>query len=305
MKPSEEELLERRISKEAERRSLSLDETRQCLLREALDAADHSRKQAAGRRQLASVSAQYLLLTVGNTEHEQLLQMAQYLGFDRKSVRGPSKIQYERFSRKGRCHVAELNVKYMGPDEALHRCLLARTETQAQSVILVGTAFGIQSDNPVKSIGDVLVADGVIQYDERNVSESGSESWRYYYRNEMIESSRFLYERFSQITNQSAYDFSIHPGVLLSGGARIESTQYCKLLVSCANDGPRIVGGDMETAVIASVAKQADFQWLTVKGICDFAEPSRKEYIASSRETAAANAARVVLQTLAQISSEE
>lgn len=297
--PSQDEELEKRLQAEATRRQLPVEELRRLLLVDGLDGAQRLRKQQQEAAQAALVAADYLLITVKDAEHECVAKVAQDLGITVSKQRGVSGRKYTLFTHNNRRIATEYNLKNMGPDEATHECLLARAETQAKSIILVGTAFGIDKDH---NKGDVLLSDGVLPYDERNVHDTESGEWRYQYRSAVLSAGRFLFGQMIDIQKilhtNAQYSFSIHPGILLSGGARIESERYCSLLVSCANIGARIIGGDMETAAIASIANRMSLNWIAVKGICDFAEAGRGAYIKEVRLQAARNAATVVFHAL-------
>ena len=55
----------------------------------------------------------------------------------------------------------------MSPDGAAARCIQARAETQATTIILIGTAVGIAPEQ--QHIGDVIVSESVFLYDDRTV----------------------------------------------------------------------------------------------------------------------------------------
>jgi len=349
-KPSASEIFQKKLESEAIRRTLTLAALQEQLIAEGLAASERQRAQEREAAQAALVASDVLLITATISEHKGIREIAERFGMSPIEKRGPSKSKYTLLTAKNGTKIAEIKLDCMGPDETLHGCNLARIETQATTIILVGTAFGINSKE--QKIGDVLLSSGVLSYDERNVYDTTPRSlkkhliallqnnchdfvntyfgiqtrewilsllrtgslileddriswehgWSYEYRNPIIEANEYWQKALTiaanELRTQPQYSFNIHPGVLLSGGARIESERYSSLLVSCANVGSPIVGGDMETAAVASLAKRLNFGWIAVKSISDFAETNRTSYLEESRLTASRNAAALVLHAL-------
>lgn len=292
--PSQKEILDRKLQAEAERRQTSIEELRDLLLTESLNAAQRARNQQKETKRAALVESNHLLITVKQTESECLAKVAQDLGIISSQHRGRSGHRYNVFMHNNQPIATEFNLSNMGPDEATHECLLARVETQAKTIMIVGTAFGADKNHKQ---GDVLLSEGVLPYDERNVFDDRTGEWYYEYRSPVLYSSKYWLDRIREVGKMLT--LSLRPGILLSGGARIESERYGSLLVRCANVGSAvIVGGDMETAAVASIASRSELEWIAVKGICDFAEAGRKAYLAQARIEAAYNAATVVLRAL-------
>jgi nucleoside phosphorylase len=179
--------------------------------------------------------------------------------------------------------VASLQLAGMGPSYAVQGYLAGKNETGASAVLLVGIAFGI--DSAAQKHGDVLVSQRVLPCDERNVTArqrapadpTWLPEWDYDFRAPAIEASPTLTRRveIGAKSDNWTIDFGIHAGTLLSGGARIESSLYLLHLLRCASGFAPIIGGDMETAILASLARNDEIDWITIKGISDFAEESR------------------------------
>jgi len=118
-----------------------------------------------------------------------------------------------------------------------------------------------------------------------------------------------LLELLKREENRGGYGHRIQFGGMLSGGARIFSSQYLKELVNSvpnAEDG--IIGGDMEGVGLLSISPPEDPLWVVVKGISDFADENRgsidldevrKALFKDQRRTACQNSARFVLRALA------
>jgi nucleoside phosphorylase len=98
------------------------------------------------------------------------------------------------------------------------------------------------------------------------------------------------------------FDEKIDLGVILSGGARIESAAYRDELVAGLPlmDQP-VVGGEMEGMGAMSAALSTELHdpgWLVVKGISDFADAPSRLRIKETRAVAARASAMAVLRVL-------
>ena len=213
----------------------------------------------------------------------------------------------------------------------------ARAETGATSLILMGTAFGM--NRVQQRIGDVLVSDSVFLYDDRHAVDAGdaarlasileaigrvvdngtSDRWTLVRRVRAFLGSGYALrypsarrpasgtciERFRRIASELERTGELERvmiGTFLSGGARIESARFLEDLITSilAMDSP-IIGGEMEAIGVVSASTPGDIDepgWIVVKGIADFADaPSRAE-IETNRTGAARSSARVVLRAL-------
>jgi nucleoside phosphorylase len=91
----------------------------------------------------------------------------------------------------------------------------------------------------------------------------------------------------------------VEVGVVLSGGARVESARFRdELLEQLPPLEPAVIGGEMEAAGAVAASSPEEAGWIVVKGISDFADAASRARIEETRETAARNAARVVLRAL-------
>ncbi|TMQ12740.1 MAG: hypothetical protein E6J90_30355 [Deltaproteobacteria bacterium] len=125
------------------------------LLRRGLDAARAAREARA-------VASDVVLVTATPTEHKQLERAAKEVGtgFDKLPGRyGP----YYRLGFLGANRVVSIQVSMgaFSPDGAAARCIQARAETQATTIILIGTAFGVaRGDSTSASGGRAGLGDG-------------------------------------------------------------------------------------------------------------------------------------------------
>jgi len=170
VRPDPGEILEQRLRVEAERRKEPIEVARDAVLRRGLDAAQADREARA-------VAVDVVLVTATPTEHQELERAAKELGFGFTAQPGRAG-DYYRVGDVGTNRVVAMRVSMgaFSPDGAAARCIQARAETQATTIILIGTAFGI--DQARQHIGDVIVSESVFLYDDRKVvdTDEGSAS---------------------------------------------------------------------------------------------------------------------------------
>jgi adenosylhomocysteine nucleosidase len=240
-----------------------------------------------------------LIFVATQTEFEQLQRVATEMGLPWKEGESPLGTFYN-LGAVGTNRVLVVRTA-MGPltykGSASH-AIYYLNATEASGVIGLGMAFGV--DRTTQSVGDVLVATGIVPYDNnrRVFVETNGQTAVDYSRIKKFPSKPSLLELF-QRKAKLPDGVDLHPGLLLSGGARIHSAAYRDELVrmGMAKGGP-VVGGDMEGVGFLSTSDRANPRWIVVKAICDFADERRDEEIEATRLTACYNAAKFVLATL-------
>jgi adenosylhomocysteine nucleosidase len=187
------------------------------------------------------------------------------------------------------------------------RAIHFRQATAAQGIVQLGMAFGVNPEQ--QKIGDVLVGTALVPYDNRLVKPSSS-GWiqRYFcncslyttdYSPARLEYARPALEQlFRRHAVRHRGEFGVHIGTMLSGGARIGSTDFRDELVKAVDcGGLPVVGGEMEgLGLLAASTEPENSVWCIVKGISDFADSSRPT--AADREKACSNAADFLLAAL-------
>lgn len=300
MRPDPREILEQRLRAEAERRGESIEIVREAVLRRGLDATQAD-------RHARTLAADVVLVTATPTEHQELERAARELGYGYNTQPGRAG-DYFRIGDVGTNRVAAMQVSIgaFSPDGAAARCIQARAETQATTIILIGTAFGI--DQAQQKIGDVLVSESVFLYDDRTVvdAEDGDAKFKLRYPPTARKvASGTWHERFRRLGEQYQEDGTLEKvslGIILSGGARIESAVYRdELVASLPPMDPQVVGGEMEGMGAISAALSTDPDepgWVVVKGISDFADAPSRLKITETRAVAARASAMAVLRVL-------
>ncbi|MDR2031998.1 MAG: hypothetical protein LBP86_07055, partial [Azoarcus sp.] len=185
-------------------------------------------------------------------------------------------------------------VSEQGENRAQQTCqaLIKAFPTKLDTIIAVGIAFGV--DREKQSIGDVLVAKSVYDYERARQTRGITEP-----RGESYPCSSQLRQRFWH-ADQYQRSFStwprLHFGALLSGNKLIDDKEFRDALRERA-DG--IIGGEMEGVGVYHAVDGKNVQWLIVKAICDWADgdknnPQKEKH----QKLAAKNAARVVHDVL-------
>lgn len=174
-----------------------------------------------------------------------------------------------------------------------------RDATRAHVVISVGMAFGAMPT--LQRIGDILLAEGVLPYDNRIVRTGVRGAPVVDYSEvEVYPSHSTLLSRFQQTAALPAWNQRVWSGLLLSGAARIHCAAFRdELAQKCGDKSAQVVGGDMESVGLLSASvDRANPCWIVVKAISDFADHQRDEIIERARPFACYSAAHFVLSSL-------
>ncbi len=138
-------------------------------------------------------------------------------------------------------------------------------------ILMVGIAFGIS--NTEQNIGDVLVSDAIIPYDNKRVGETTTIQ-----RSIPAPCNSILLNKFK---NNKTWEFCVEKertsqmilGPILSGEELIDNIERRDELKKFY---PTAKGGEMEGAGLYSAA-DGKVPWIVIKGICDFADGSKGE----------------------------
>ena len=347
-----DERLAKRIVAQAERTGKSENDVLSEMVKIGLN---EEKIRRAKEKRAEESSANILLVTATITEHRELRNEAERRKLPFDSYKGQFATYY-KMGKIGSNRVASMQVEMgaFGPGGSAAKCIQARAETQATTLILVGTAFGVNRQE--QRMGTtVLVSEAIFPYDDRRVLHviepdafertrsfiAGEEhvvldtqsklrrvreliGAGYEIRYPSMErvggmesldppgnaerpASETWIKRFRQTAQEFEKDgdeVTLIFGTLLTGGARIESSDFLEELLRSI--GRNVVGGEMEAmgalAAMPTGSPGDDAGWIVVKGISDFAdsESREKDVLVRNRERAAASAARVVLETLAR-----
>jgi len=272
-------------------------------------------------------TSEYILVTATPTEVRQLEAVAIELGLTFAKQRGPTgnyydlgKIGGERGNRVVAIKVDMGPFGFRGSASSVMRNLIAFS---AQGIVCLGMAFGI--DATAQDVGDVLVSQTLLPYDNRDIvcdsgpftrfihALRGAPTHRYDYTRVKVFPAREalfrLFERHHAIRPDGSH--AVHFGSLLSGASRVFCARYRDRLVAevhrdvasayaATGKGrvlPRIIGGEMEGVGLLSASREP--AWIVVKGISDFADGRGRASLPARREMACRNSARFVLNALA------
>lgn len=238
-----------------------------------------------------------LLLVAVKSEEIALRETAAELGMELRDGASARLGPYMDLGMIGTDRVLAVRTRMgaLGHGGAAYKALLFQTLTQATALIQVGMAFGVSPTR--QRLGDVLVGEAIIPYDERDVREAGGQVYVDYRRMKRRLAKPSVVAMLRREARRTSY--AVHCGALLSGNARIFSAAYRDQLLRDVPPGRHpIVGGEMEAIGLAITSPNASPSWGIVKGISDFADDERDAIIDVSRDPACRNAARFVLSAL-------
>ena len=155
-----------------------------------------------------------------------------------------------------------------------------------------GVAWG--ADKKKQNIGDLIISTQVWDYDIERVNPNGSVT----HRGAISPSSARLVQMF-EIACASVKKYSINFGLVASGRELLDNKEYVDKL---KEKQPELIGGDMESAGMASVCARKNVDWILIKGICDWGynkNSHKKEY----QQIAIANSADAIVSLLSQLTT--
>lgn len=181
------------------------------------------------------------------------------------------------------------NMGAIGRDSAIITISNAIRTLSPKFVIMIGIAFGINDKK--QKIGDVLVADGILPYDNKRVGKITIQ------RGQQAPTSKILLNRFKSI---KTWQYLINDSVLaekiitplLSGEELIDNINRRNELVK---EFPTSKGGEMEGAGLFA-ACDGSVDWIIVKGICDFADGNKGQNKKQNQEIAINSALSLCLE---------
>lgn len=200
------------------------------------------------------------------TTHEKLTPINGFKGVI-QVYDGANTYYLGQFGKYNIAHV-QCNMGSVARDSSIMTITSAISSIRPKFVLMVGIAFGV--DNSKQSIGDVLISEGIIPYDNERV---GKET---IHRGQNAPSSKILLNRFKSI---KTWEFFLENDLqaskiftqILSGEELIDNIERRDELV---RSFPNAKGGEMEGAGLFA-ACDGKAEWIIVKGICDFADGNK------------------------------
>ena len=193
------------------------------------------------------------------------------------------------FGRYGHYNVALLASHTAGLEPALHSLGDAIRQWRPQLIINVGIAWG--ADPTKQKLGDVLVADRVVnvddlRYERSQIIESGPMPEIDARSRTIVNTCKLLWN-FSNLEDQRC---GVHIGLYLGSNTLLNNPEAKREFLQ---RHPRAVGGEMESYAVYAAAARSKIPWMVVKGISDWGDGTKspsKEY----HSVAAASAASFV-----------
>ena len=247
-----------------------------------------------------------LIMFATTTEKEQLRDVANSMGIAFVENRDRDLGRYYVLGNLGsyRVNAIRSELGTFGYNGAASKTMRSISRFKATSIVQYGMAFG--TIPRIQGLGDVLVSSSLFTYDNRRVYTPGNPkkpgNRRYrtdYSANIGYPASLSLLNLFGSASGIASEDYRVFTGIMLSGGAKIQSARYRNELVRAVPGGDsRVVGGEMEACGLLSVCEPKRPIWIVVKGISDFADENRNRVIEKSRILACRNAAEFILSAL-------
>jgi len=193
-------------------------------------------------------------------------------------------------------HVQCASMGMIKRDASITTTMEAIDDWNPDAVIMLGIAFG--KDERTQKIGDVLVSKSIIDYDSQRISKDSITL-----RNNDVESGKLLYSRFSaakywrhSLTKSTTA--KIICGAILSGSKLIDNPDYKSDLLTLY---PSAVGGEMEGyGIYSSCTSKNIYEWIIVKGICDWADGNKNSGKVAKQKRAAESAVSLCYTVFSQ-----
>jgi len=178
----------------------------------------------------------------------------------------------------------------MGRDSVILATQEAVSRFSPKGILMVGIAFGLSQTK--QALGDVLVASQVISYEQQRIGEK-----QVVQRGIIVETGPTLLNRFRQaldwvFVGQEGRQAKMFIGPVLSGEKLVDQASYKEQLFKSF---PQAIGGEMEGAGLYAAAARSGVEWIVVKGICDWADGTKRD---DAQPLAAASAASLVHHVL-------
>lgn len=175
---------------------------------------------------------------------------------------------------------------------ALTTALDAIAEVRPTAVIMVGIAFGVDSEKQV--LGDVLVATQVEDYELQRVGTDTTGGRAIVPRGDRVSTSEVILDRL-RAADLGWTQCNVRFGLLISGAKLVDNIDYRNNLLEMC---PEAIGGEMEASGVYVACKQQKVDWIIVKAICDWADGEKGTDKLQRQAHAARNAARFVFSTI-------
>ncbi len=158
-------------------------------------------------------------------------------------------------------------------------------------IVSTGIAFGV--DERKQKIGQVLVAESVIDYDIGRVGTAEDGSLVFTSRSDRPSADANLLSRYRAVSGNA--EFGMATGPMLSGSALVDNLGFRERIKQLA---PTAIGGEMEGYGVYSAAERRHVPWIVAKAICDWADGTKSRNKRGRQERAAAAAASLTCDTI-------
>lgn len=217
-------------------------------------------EKSVGQVSVVRAAKALLLCTATDLEDDCLERVAAEYGYTASKETFPRGV-YRRFDGKHTLFVARSSMGSGGSGGAIATVMSAIDDVQPANVISCGLAFG--SDAKKQSLGDILVAQFVQEYEKQRV---GSEST--VPRGGRFECAPSLLQ-IARLVRDPNLAYNVHTGLVLSGEKLVDNSDFKEQLW---RHEPEAIGGEMEGAGVVAACQRNQIPWILIKAICDWGE---------------------------------
>lgn len=230
-----------------------------------------------------------LLVVATPLELEVLINKLNAVGEVKKTV---SSISYFAATiGKTQTYVVKSQMGQGGPGGAILTIEEAIRVLNPDFVIMGGIAWGGNKEK--QCIGDLLISSQVWDYDIERKNPDGTTT----YRGSISPASPYLVQMF-EVVCATISSYRTRIGLIASGSDLYDNKNLVDELKAVHSE---LIGGDMESAGMASVCTRKKVDWIMAKGICDWGY-DKNDHKDEYQELAANNSMDAIVSLLLQFS---
>lgn len=230
-----------------------------------------------------------LLVVATPLELEVLIKKLNAVGEVKKTV---SSISYFAATiGKTQTYVVKSQMGQGGPGGAILTIEEAIRVLNPDFVIMGGIAWGGNKEK--QCIGDLLISSQVWDYDIERKNPDGTTT----YRGSISPASPYLVQMF-EVVCATISSYKTRIGLIASGSDLYDNKNLVDELKAVHSE---LIGGDMESAGMASVCTRKKVDWIMAKGICDWGY-DKNDHKDEYQELAANNSMDAIVSLLLQFS---
>ncbi len=236
----------------------------------------------------------FLFVTATDIETEEFFKVLKPIDSEDNIIKISKGNQTYHIGLLGKYNIIHVQCGAMGStarDASITTVTEALSNWNPLGIVMVGICFG--KDPSKQKIGDVLISETITNYESQKKRKDGAIP-----RSAIPQAGKLLLNRFK---NMRTWEFEIDNGTkarrifgnLLTGEKLIDDIVFKSELFSMFEEA---IGGDMEAFGVYSAAESNRiYEWIVVKGICDWADGNKSVNKDINQRLAASAAASLCL----------